>query len=208
MHLKVSLAFASGSDHDVESTADAVNTNLYGEPAYPTPPVTQANLQAGMTAFTAAIGATAQGGTAATADKKNKRTALVELLRQLAEYVQTHCNNDLATLLSSGFQAAQTGNTQSPLPTPDITKVTNGNSGELIARATATKNAKSYEGQSAAINPDGTQGPWVRTDATGDSQHIVFGGLTPGVLYALQVRAVGGSTGHSGWSNTVQHRCL
>jgi chitodextrinase len=32
-------------------------------------------------------------------------------------------------------------------------------------------------------------------------------GLTPGTTYVFQVRAVGGSTGYSDWSNPVSRMC-
>jgi len=34
------------------------------------------------------------------------------------------------------------------------------------------------------------------------------GRLIPGGNYQFQVRAVGGSTGYSDWSDPVSHRCL
>jgi len=37
---------------------------------------------------------------------------------------------------------------------------------------------------------------------------IGFNGLTPGGLYEIQIRAIGGSTGYSDWSDPTQHRSL
>jgi hypothetical protein len=36
---------------------------------------------------------------------------------------------------------------------------------------------------------------------TGDSQHIIFLGLTHGTVYTVQVRSLGGVPGQSDWSN-------
>ena len=37
---------------------------------------------------------------------------------------------------------------------------------------------------------------------------MVVNGLTPGVVYTFQVRAVGGSTGYSEWSDPVSHMAI
>lgn len=41
---------------------------------------------------------------------------------------------------------------------------------------------------------------------TGDSQHIIFLGLTPGTVYTVQVRSLGGVPGQSDWSNQASTR--
>jgi len=33
-------------------------------------------------------------------------------------------------------------------------------------------------------------------------------GLVPGTMYQVQVRAIGGSTGYSDWSDAVHHMCM
>ena len=35
-----------------------------------------------------------------------------------------------------------------------------------------------------------------------------FNGLIPGTEYTIQIRALGGSTGHSDWSDITKHRSL
>ena len=37
------------------------------------------------------------------------------------------------------------------------------------------------------------------------ARRLVLENLTPGAVYAIQMRAVGGSTGHSCWSDPVSH---
>jgi len=44
-------------------------------------------------------------------------------------------------------------------------------------------------------------GEWRPGVFTGDSQHIIFDGLTPGKTYTAQVRALDGSNGQSDWSD-------
>jgi hypothetical protein len=206
--LRVQLGFTNAPDHSLEETAGAVIDNLYGNPAYPTPPVTSVGLAGALTAFTAAIAAQAQGGTAATADKNNKRAALTDLLRQLAGYVQENCANDLAKLLSSGFDAVSTNRASSPLEAPSIRDLLNGNSGQLLIRVGPIKNARCYEVRYAALGAGGAPGPWQSGGLFTNSRSMPINGLSPGTGYSFQVRAVGGSTGYSDWSDAVQHMSL
>jgi hypothetical protein len=49
---------------------------------------------------------------------------------------------------------------------------------------------------------------WSPSIFTGDSQHIIFDGLSPGKTYTVQVRALGGSTGQSDWSDPSSHMAM
>ena len=206
--LRVLLGFTAAPDHSVEETALSVITNLYGNPAFPTPPVSQADLQTALDNLSTAIAAQAQGGTAATAAKNAARDALVALLRQLAGFVQAHCGNDLATLLSSGFDAVSTNRASMPLPKPVIRTILNGNSGQLLVTVAPVANAKCYEGRYAAIGAGGTPGPWQSAGLITNSRSMPMNGLTPGTMYTFQFRAIGGSTGYSDWSDAVSHMSL
>ncbi|HEV7402766.1 MAG TPA: hypothetical protein VGO11_07575, partial [Chthoniobacteraceae bacterium] len=129
--LRVLLGFANAPDHSLEETTEAVIAGLYGNPEWPdppTPPVSKVQLQGALADFRAAIAAQAQGGTAATAHKNNMREVLIALLRKNAGYVQEHCDNNLAKLLSSGFEAVSNNRAQNPLEAPTIKDIRNGNS--------------------------------------------------------------------------------
>ena len=149
------------------------------------------------------MAAQAQGGTAATAAKNAAREVLIGLLRQLANYVQGACDNDLTKLLSSGFHAASTNRSQSPLDTPSIIKILNEMSTQLVLRVTPVNNAKSYE-----IRYSVTAGQWQSGGIDTQARRMVVAGLTPGTNYTFSVRAIGGSTGQSDWSDPVSHMCL
>ena len=66
--LRVLLGFAGASDHSIEETAQSVLDYLYGNPAYPNPPVVEADLQAALSNFSVAIAAAATGGPQEKAD--------------------------------------------------------------------------------------------------------------------------------------------
>jgi hypothetical protein len=126
LQIRVLLGFAAASDHSLEETAASVLSKLYDNPAFANPPVAKVDLQAALTAFSLAIAASLRGGPVETADKNNKREALVSLLRQLAGFVQDKHDNDLAKLLSSGFEAVSTNRASAQLEQPSIKDILNG----------------------------------------------------------------------------------
>lgn len=108
-------------------------------------------------------------------------------------------------VLSAGFDTRSANNASAPLAKPSGVSVKNGAAGQLIARiATPIKNTNLYEGR-ASIDGGAT---WLPSVFTGDSRHIIFSGLTPGSVYTIVVRALGGSTGQSDWSDPVSHRAM
>jgi hypothetical protein len=205
---RVLLGFSDASDHDLEELTGAVLNGLYGNPAFTTPPVLKPALQTALTNFTDGIAAQANGGPAATAHKNNMRAALISLLRILAAYVQLTANNDLAVLLSSGFDAVSTNRAQQPLATPTITDIENGMTTYLIVKVDVVKNARNYETRFALAPAGQPQGPWQDGGLNSKARNMPIGPLVPGQNYVFQVRARGGSTGASDWSNPVGHMCM
>jgi hypothetical protein len=203
MSTKISLGFAKLSDTELDNFAQAVIDSMTGNATYPSPPVTMAAMQTAKDDFTSKIAAAQTGGPPDTAAKQNSRQALEGMLRQLASYVQIMCANDLALLLGSGFQAQNVNNAQVPLSQPVGLRLKHGSSGQLIARVDPVKNTSMYEGRIK-----GDDGVWSAGVYTGDSQHIIFNGLTPGKTYTVQVRALGGSTGQSDWSDPSSHMVM
>lgn len=203
MSTKVSLHFAELSDTELDNFAQGVIAALTGNATYPTPPVTLANLQAAVDDYTAKMAAAQTGGVSDTAAKNNSRNTLNGLLRKVAAYVQMMCDEDPALLLSSGFQMQSTNRSSTPLEKPKGLSIKNGVAGQLVARVDAVKNANMYEGRIKA-----TTGDWQPSVFTGDSRRVPFPGLTPGTSYMIEVRALGGSTGQSDWSDPSSHMAM
>ena len=203
MATKVSLGFAELSDTELDNFAQGVINALTGNATYPTPPVTLADLKAAVADFTAKMAAAQTGGVSETAAKNNSRDILVGMLRKVATYVQLTCNDDPALLLTSGFQMQSTNRTSTPLEKPHGLNIKNGGSGQLVARVDPVKNANMYEGRSKAAN-----GEWLPSIFSGDSRRITFSGLSPGTNYTIEVRALGGSTGQSDWSDPSTHMAM
>jgi hypothetical protein len=111
-------------------------------------------------------------------------------------------------LLSSGFQAAVTTRVRSPLANPSILNIGFGNSTEQVLKVTAIVHAKCYEVRTAAVGAENTPGPWQTADMFTNSRSMTVDGLIPGTTYMFQVRAIGGSTRYSDWSNPVSRMCV
>ena len=208
-NIRVLLGLVRAKDHTVEEITGSVLKGMGANTtAYPTPPVTMAELQAGLNDFTASIAAQQQGGKPATINKNNKRDALVAMLRQEAVYVQANCHNDLATLVSSGFEAVTYNHAQTELEKPAIHAVENGNSGQLLVTIKPVAHAKALEVRYAAVGAANALGPWQSGGMFTYSQAMTVNGLSAGTLYHLAVRGIGGSTGYSDWSDSVEHMSM
>lgn len=206
-HALVLRGFARGKQEKVILCARAVVNLMYPQAVFANPPVAVVDLEAAIAELENAQTAMAQGGTAATALKNQKKAELIELLEELADFVDVKAAGDLAVLLSSGFEARKTTQTRSPLATPLLRGVTNGASGELVASAAPVANARCYEVYAAVVGPDGTPLEWRFHGTATAARKITATGLTPGTMYLLRIRAIGGTTGYSDWSDAMTQRC-
>ena len=69
-------------------------------------------------------------------------------------------------------------------------------------------NVRTYELEKVTIGPDGTRGPRQAGGLFTGSRAMLLSGLTPGTIYAVHVRTVGGSTNYSDWSESVTRTCI
>jgi hypothetical protein len=198
LNLRVSLDFAGYSDPDLDEFGSNVALCLTNNASFPTPPVPPAQLTPLVTAFHDAIVAALPGGIQLTAAKNAARQNLLDALRKNATYVQGIASHNLDVLLTSGFYANSTNRAQAPLETPVIMEVDNLATTQLLVRLTPVTNAKSYH-----LQTNTTGNTWQDAGIYTQAKRIVVGSLTPGTTYTIRARAIGGSTGSSGWSNPV-----
>ena len=199
--IRTSLNFVKLTDGLIGPFAGAVINGLTAEAArFPALPVTVAQLTSRKEAYETALIAAQDAGTSETAAKDQARAALEDALRKNALYVEIAADNDLAVLLSSGYEAASTNRASAPLETVEVLAVQNASEGEIKARVKTQPNVKSYVGRCKPVG--GSEfGPNL---SFASSRAILFAGLTKGVTYVFQVCAVGGSTGQSDWSDPVE----
>lgn len=202
MSAKVSLAFAQLPDTELDNFAQRVIDRLTSHATFHTPHVPTASIQTHKDDFTAKLAAAQVGGPADTAAKNTARNLLISDLRDNALYVELNSNDDLSLLLSSGYDARSTTRSSAPLAQPANLTIKNGISGQLVASVSPVKNTATYEGRAKL------DGDWLPSVFSGSSRRIEFNGLTPGKLYTIQVRALGGSTGQSDWSDPISHMAM
>ena len=185
---KINISFSGYTDADFENKAAHIHASMAGNPAFPTPIPTLADVQAALTRYSNDLVAAATLDRVAVAEKNKSRLQLELLLAQLGMYVMFIANGDAAILTSSGY-------TLSKMPEPRyITNPGNvdlGNgitSGELVASVKAVSGAKSYLYQIAAEEPkDNTQ--WESNSST--RSKFTFTDLVPGKRYWVRVAATG-----------------
>lgn len=199
---RVSLSFVKLRDADLDEFGSTVVASLTGNASFPTPLVPLATLGTARTDFHDALVEASGGGAMDVAMKNQKRLVLEDLLRQEASYVQGLAGQDLAMLLSSGFNANSTNRSRSPLEKPVVASLENLATTMLLLRLDPVVNARAYEVQTR------NGGGWVPAGIFTQARSIVLPGFTPGQTYTVQARAIGGATGYSDWSNPVSHMAM
>jgi hypothetical protein len=203
INIRVSRDFMTAPANDLANTADDVVDGLTGNAAFPSPPITAVELTGLNTTLRTSITASDAGGPVQTAAKKKAYNAVTDALRKNANYVEIQSDNDLETLLSSGFDVVSTNRAQAPLVQPVILQISNLATTQLLIRLDGVLNARSYQVQiSTTVN-----GPWQEAGIFTAARRIVLPGLTPGTVYFVRARAIGGSTGYSEWSVSANLMC-
>ena len=201
----VGLGFAQKTNPSLLTWSESVHAAFVANPTVVTDcPVTAAQLDTGNKDFSAKMAAMQQGGKQATKDRDASREALLALHYQIAAWLEGKAqgDGDMITLLC--YEVTEHGYTpQTPCATPAITAIINNMTTQLQLRVSAVANANSFEVQYRI----GT-GAWTGAGTYTNSRSIVVTGLVPGTMYEFRVRAIGGSTGYSDWSDSVSHMCM
>jgi hypothetical protein len=192
---RVSMKFARLKDSQIGIVASSVKIGLTDNPFFPNLPVSLADLSAATDDYCSAYATSLGGGRIPTALKNAARSKLISVLRDEAHYVQIIAKNNLPALLSSGFTDIDRNTAQSALAQPYIKTVLNQYSGQLWLRVKRVPNARNYQ-----VRIKVGDGDWLDAGVHPQARKIVLPGLTPGTVYTIQVRALGGRTGYSVWS--------
>ena len=192
---------------DAQVIADAIgyHDGLDGNPNFTNPPIALDVFRARIDAFASAVAVAVDGGKKAIIERNNLRVGLTKVIRQLGHWVEANCKDDPAILKSSGFpqRASKTRKAPQPLPAPLIVKVQNSDArGQVIVQVKPVPKALSYELQYASIDAEGKPGSWTHVPPFTSSRPFSVTGLTPGTIYAFQVRALG-KAGYTEWSTVA-----
>jgi Fibronectin type III domain len=194
-------------DNEVVSRGLAVYTGTNGNPHFPNPPVSPTDLKAGLDSYSSLIAESQDGSRKVIAQRKKQRKAVINMLRMLARYVEIASDGDMAVFMTSGFQPASTTKASpAPLAVPDFKKIDHGpNSGEILIQVKKVAKAQIYEVQYAANPAGGVPSAWTKM-LVPSTKPVTVTGLTPGTVYAFQVRAAG-KLGYTDWSDSVTLMC-
>jgi hypothetical protein len=202
--IRVAFAFARYDKIQLNYFALLVVACLRNNALFPLLPVSVADLEGLQQTYVAAMNNAPLRGLPARAAFREAREALILALRQIGAYVQSLGLTKESDVMSSGFDLAVWNTRQTPLTTPVLVRLDNSVSTQLALKLRAVANAKVYEVQFSA---DGGQ-TWLAWDISPTTKGIVLTGLTTGTVYSVRVRAVGGSTRFSAWSNVLSRMAV
>jgi Fibronectin type III domain len=197
---RISLAFRRESDTGLQLFADRVLNHMTNNPNFTDPPLDLADFGLVSARFKAAITAALDGGSLDILEKKSQRVDVLQKLRVLAAYVQLESGGDEVKALSSGFFLASRNTAQLELAVPVILAITNVASTKLGLKIKPVRNARVYEVWLRTKDRD-----WWLAQTFPNTRGMVLENLVPGTLYEIRMRAVGGLTGYSRFTDPYSH---
>ena len=199
--VRVSLSFASLPKDQLNSFAILVIVCLKNNVLFPNLPVTLAALTTLQAAYQDAMNAAAVGGPKDTSALAEARDNLVAALRQIAAYIQS-LNLTEAQLLTSGYDVVVWSKTKITLVAVTITGLDNSLTAQLTVYLQALAGAKAYHVQYCT-----GAGAWLDAGIWPTTKGIVIPNLTPGTVYSVRVRGIGGSDQYGPWSAAMSLMC-
>lgn len=200
---KVSKDFSTGkyTDSGVSTKASFIADKMTGNAAFADPKPTLADLKAAIVLYNLALGKVEYGTKEDTVNKNTLRAALVTLLKQLADYVQTTSAGDEAIILSSGFDVNKKPTTVGELDKPENLIVKPGsNKGTVVVSCDVVEYANFYEFAYREL-PAAPDTLWIQKTST--KRKLQIDGLTSGKQYTFRV-AGAGSYPTRVWSEEAQ----
>jgi Fibronectin type III domain len=206
--IKAIFGFTKATPDNLDARANAVLAGVYADPAYVklTPPIDKATFQAAANSYSTLKTAALDGGKKAIAARNHQGQILGKMLRQLALWVEANCNENMNTFLASGFLAATASPGKTQPVTESIRKIEPGKAGEFLLTPTTVPGAGSYEVRYTQAVVGGTPTNWATQLARGTRPPMSITGLTPGVSYVFQIRAVT-KAGTTDWSDPITRIC-
>jgi hypothetical protein len=200
--VRVSLGFVKLSKDEFNSFAILAIVCLgKNSTLFPNLPVILTALTALQVAYQNAMNAAAIGGHQDTLAFLDARADLTVALRQIAAYIQS-LNLSETQVLLSGFDVVVWKNSKITLVAPVMTSLDNSVTTQLGVSFQAVAGAKAYHVQYCT-----GAGAWVDAGIWPNTRGIAITNLTPGTLYGVRVRGIGGSDQYGPWSATLSLMC-
>ncbi|HEY2383918.1 MAG TPA: fibronectin type III domain-containing protein [Terriglobia bacterium] len=173
-----------------------------------TPPLPLTTLKQDLDNLTTSSAAANDGGKKDIAQRDKDRQVVEQDLDLLSAWVLKIANGDPAIVTSSGFMLAspRAKSSPEPLPQPVVDSVTQGVSRQLLAEISPVPKAHGYVLRIAPLT-NGVPDTWTEVTVTSTKGAVAFNDLTPGTIYAFQVKALG-KAGFTNWSDSVTRMCI
>jgi hypothetical protein len=189
MPLRITNGFEKLSDSDLLARANNIMSGMTGNASFATPTPTLATFQTAIDAFENSLSVAQSGSNYDKAFKNEKRSAMIDVIHSLGNYVLFTANGDALVAQSSNFSIAKP-----PSPAPDVSQAANQqledgeNSGTLVYSFDRVPGAKSYVYQYAP-EPLTNESKWQ--SQTGTVKKVSFTNLDAGKRYWCRVVAIG-----------------
>ena len=198
--IKAKLGLHGVSDPDTAKALMAAYNGVLNNPAYSNPPVALPTFKAGIDLYSALIIDAEDGGKKAITALNKQRVAVIKMYTLLGHYVETACNDDLATFITSGFTQAAVKAKTAPqrLTEAKFSSIDRGpNSGEAVVKPVNQTGAIAFDVRCALEGTGGVLGPWTIVTITRPKK-VTISGLTLAGIYHFQIRALG-VLGYTDW---------
>jgi len=206
--IRSSEGYDTMPDADLFARAIAVANGMTGNANFTEPPVELPSFKTNIDKFSELMAESLDGSKRVIAQKKQQREVIIKMLRLLARYVEFHCNDDIATFKSSGFEPLSTIRSPRNQLSQNIRRIDHGPiSGQLVFRFKAVPKALSYELRWRPAMDGNTPAEWTIQLVTRVKAPITIDRLTPGTVYAFQVRAME-LAGYTDWSDSITRMCI
>ena len=201
--------YTAMTDADLVARAMAVLNGMTGNSNFQNLPVDLATFKTEIESLSTLISEALDGSKKVIAQKNKQREVVIKSLKLLARSVEVHSNGDEAIFKSSGFQPASSTKTPpAPLSLPIIRSVYHGAlTGEIVVLVESIPKAKSYEFRYGAVVNGAQPASWTGKVVTKVRPPVGFQGLTPGTIYAFQVRALN-VVGYTDWTDSATCMCV
>jgi hypothetical protein len=164
-----------------------VTEKMENNPVFPNPPAALAELKKVLPEFLVALGNARGRDKEMVSLKNDKKTILLSLLVELAEYVTATCKGEKTPMLSSGFDVIENNGTTTS-PSIETLDVELGQPGEATTRIRKVTGALAYIHQYATELP-GVNTVWVG-EGSSHREHT-FTGLASDKRYWFRVIVIG-----------------
>ena len=230
--IRAVMGFNAMIDNKLLVFATGVLKALTGNASYPNPTVLLTTFGNDITAYSNAITAALDGGKNAKTAREKAKKAVVKDLRQLAMYVESNCNDEMAIFTTSGFTARAKASPSVLVAVPTFKSLDYGkHPGQILAWIKSVTGAKAYNirfgpmpptppaaagstpsstpasaGATAGAAPGAAPSSWTVLNVANIKKPMPIDNLVSGTLYAFQVQALG-MQGLSAWSDSSTIMC-